>query len=62
MSNLSQDIIDKFYESIKDNDTIGEKLAKKIYETICTGDYNKDTVEAILREEANNNANNKNRD
>ena len=58
MPKLSQDIIDKFHESIKDDDIIGEKLAKKIYETICAGNYSKATVEAILREEINNNEDN----
>lgn len=54
---LSNDILDKFSELMRADSIIGQDLAQKIYESICSENYTKDAIQSILEKEQSKNEN-----
>lgn len=54
---LSSEILNRFLELMRQDPIIEKNLAKKLYESICNGNYSKDNIESILKKETDNNEN-----
>lgn len=52
---LTNDILDNFLELVQKDSIIGQDLAKKIYESICSENYTKEVIQLILEQEQSKN-------